>query len=421
MYESSAMLITQNTQQSNIYILYFFILLITKPTQITMNQLLRRTLSATGPRIARTISSKALTIQLADSSALKAKLPKEELLFGKTFTDHLLEIDWNVDSGWSNPQIIPFDDLKIHPAASSLHYGLQCFEGMKAYLDKDSNVRLFRPDKNMERMKTSCERLFLPDFDGDELTECIKKLIEVERSWIPEGEGYSLYLRPTAISTHPYLGVTKPDNAKIFVILSPVGPYYPEGFAPVKLFADNRNVRAWPGGIGYAKAGGNYAPTIGPQTEAAEKGYSQVLWLFGEDDQVTEVGTMNMFTFWINEDGEKELITAPLDGTILPGVTRDSILQLAREWGEFKVTERNYTMPELAKALDDGRVIECFGAGTAAVVSSIELIGYNGKDYKVPLSATNPDQPAGDLTMRVWDNIVGIQYGDIESPWSIKI
>jgi len=258
-------------------------------------------------------------------------------------------------------------------------------------------------------------------FDGDELTECIKKLIEVERSWIPEGEGYSLYLRPTAISTHPYLGVTKPDNAKIFVILSPVGPYYPEGFAPVKLFADNRNVRAWPGGIGYAKAGGNYAPTIGPQTEAAEKGYSQVLWLFGEDDQVTEVGTMNMFTFWINEDGEKELITAPLDGTILPGVTRDSILQLAREWGEFKVTERNYTMPELAKALDDGRVIECFGAGTAAVVSSIELIGYNGKDYKVPLSATNPDQPAGDLTMRVWDNIVGIQYGDIESPWSIKI
>jgi len=284
----------------------------------------------------RAISSKALEITLADPSKLKQKLPNEELLFGKTFTDHLLEIDWDSENGWSAPQIIPFDDLKIHPAASSLHYGLQCFEGMKAYVDDNSDVRLFRPDKNMERMNTSCERLFLPNFDGEELTECIKELIKVDRSWIPEGEGYSLYIRPTAISTHPYLGVTKPENAKVFVILSPVGPYYPSGFAPVKLFADNRNVRAWPGGIGYAKAGGNYAPTIGPQTEAAEKGYSQVLWLFGEDDQVTEVGTMNMFTFWINEEGEKELVTAPLDGTILPGVTRDSILQLAREWGEFK-------------------------------------------------------------------------------------
>jgi branched-chain amino acid aminotransferase len=374
------------------------------------------------PLFSRAVSSKALEIKRADASTLKPKLPKEELIFGKTFTDHILEIDWDSKNGWSAPQIKPFGDLSIHPAASSLHYGLQCFEGMKAYVDKDGDVRLFRPDKNMERMNTSCERLFLPTFDGEELTECIKELIKVDRDWIPEGEGFSLYIRPTAISTHPYLGVTKPDNAKIFVILSPVGPYYPEGFAPVKLFADNKNVRAWPGGIGYAKAGGNYAPTIGPQAIAASKGYSQVLWLFGEDDQVTEVGTMNMFTFWINNDGEKELVTAPLDGTILPGVTRDSILQLAREWDEFKVSERNYTMPELAKALDEGRVIECFGAGTAAVVSSIESIGYNGKDYQVPLSATNPDQPAGDLTMRMWESICGIQYGEIEKPeWSIKV
>jgi branched-chain amino acid aminotransferase len=373
------------------------------------------------PLFRRAISSKSIDIKHADEASLKSKLPKEELVFGKTFTDHILEIDWNSSSGWSAPQIKPFGDLQIHPAASSLHYGLQCFEGMKAYVDKDGEVRLFRPDKNMERMNTSCERLFLPKFDGEELVECIKELIKVDRDWIPEGEGFSLYIRPTAISTHPYLGVTKPDNAKIFVILSPVGPYYPEGFAPVKLFADNQNVRAWPGGIGYAKAGGNYAPTIGPQATAAAEGYSQVLWLYGEDDQVTEVGTMNMITFWINEDGEKELVTAPLDGTILPGVTRDSILQLARDWGEFKVSERNYTMPELAKALDEGRVLECFGAGTAAVVSSIEMIGYNGKDYQVPLSATNPDQPAGDLTMRVWNEICGIQYGEIESDWSVKI
>ncbi len=361
-------------------------------------------------------------IQTTRTTAPADKVPNAELAFGKTFTDHMLEIDWTKEGGWAAPKISPMGDLAIHPAASSLHYGLQCFEGMKAYVDGEGGVRLFRPDKNMQRLNTSCERLFLPTFDGEELTECIKELIRVDRDWIPEGEGFSLYIRPTAVSTHPYLGVCAAEAAKIFVILSPVGPYYPEGFAPVKLFADNKNVRAWPGGIGYAKAGGNYAPTIGPQTDVAEKGYSQVLWLFGENDDITEVGTMNMFTLWINEDGEKELITAPLgDGTILPGVTRDSILEMARGWGEFKVSERKYTMPELAKAIDEDRVIECFGSGTAAVVSPIELIHYQGKDYQVPLSATNPDQPAGDLTQRVWDTIVEIQYGKVEHEWSVKL
>ena len=361
-------------------------------------------------------------VEITQTTNAAPQVPKEELVFGKTFTDHMLEIDWTKEGGWAAPKISPITDLRIHPAASSLHYGLQCFEGMKAYVDANGGVRLFRPDKNMERMNTSCKRLFLPEFDGEALTECIKQLIKVDRDWIPEGDGFSLYIRPTAVSTHPYLGVCAAEASKIFVILSPVGPYYPEGFAPVKLFADNKNVRAWPGGIGYTKSGGNYAPTIGPQTDVAAKGYSQVLWLFGEDDQVTEVGTMNMFTFWINEDGEKELITAPLgDGTILPGVTRDSILELARGWGEFKVSERTYNMAELTRALDDGRVIECFGSGTAAVVSPIELISYKGKEYQVPLSATNPEQPAGDLTQRVWDSIIDIQYGKVEHEWSVLI
>lgn len=361
-------------------------------------------------------------LEITRAAASAPRVPKEQLLFGKTFTDHMLEIDWTKDGGWAAPKISPMGALDLHPAASSLHYGLQCFEGMKAYVDGDGGVRLFRPDKNMERMNTSCARLFLPAFDGEALTECIKELIKVDRDWIPEGDGFSLYIRPTAISTHPYLGVCAAEASKIFVILSPVGPYYPEGFAPVKLFADNSNVRAWPGGIGYTKSGGNYAPSIGPQTDAAKKGYSQVLWLFGDDDQVTEVGTMNMFTLWINEDGEKELITAPLDdGTILPGVTRDSILELTRGWGEFKVTERNFNMAELTKALDEGRVIESFGCGTAAVVSPIELIAYKGKEYQVPLSATNPGQPAGDLTQRVWDQITEIQYGKVEHEWSVKV
>jgi len=366
------------------------------------------------------MDSSKLTVKLSQTK--KEKLPNEELAFGKTFTDHMLSVDWNSATGWEAPEIIPHGDLRIDPAASSLHYGLQCFEGMKAYVDAEGGVRLFRPDMNMKRMNTSCERLFLPQFDGDQLVECIKELIKVDRDWIPDGEGFSLYIRPTAISTHPYLGVAQAQAAKVFVILSPVGPYYPEGFAPVSLFADNHNRRAWPGGIGYTKSGGNYAPTIGPQTDAAKKGYSQVLWLFGEDDEITEVGTMNMFTYWVNEDGDKELVTAPLDdGTILPGVTRDSILQLAKGWGEFKVSERKVTMPQLAKALDEGRVIECFGAGTAAVVSPIAKIGYNGKDYTVPLDPTKPEHPAGALTQRVWDSIVGIQYGKIEHEWSVKI
>eukprot|EP00658_Telonema_sp_P-2_P012494 TRINITY_DN14756_c0_g1_i2.p1 TRINITY_DN14756_c0_g1~~TRINITY_DN14756_c0_g1_i2.p1 ORF type:complete len:390 (-),score=111.99 TRINITY_DN14756_c0_g1_i2:274-1443(-) len=366
------------------------------------------------------LDASKLVVSLSEQK--QPKQAKETLKFGQSFTDHMLEVDWTLAKGWHDPIIKPMGDLSLHPAASSLHYGLQCFEGMKAYLDKEGGVRLFRPDMNMARMNTSCERLFLPTFDGEQLVECIKELVKVDRDWIPDGEGYSLYIRPTAISTHAFLGVARAEASKIFVLLSPVGPYYPEGFAPVKLYADNTNRRAWPGGIGYTKSGGNYAPTIGPQTDAAKKGYSQVLWLFGEEDEITEVGTMNMFTFWVNEQGEKELVTAPLDdGTILPGVTRDSILSLARSWNEFKVSERKITMPELAKAVDENRVIECFGAGTAAVVSPIDLIGYNGTDYKIPLDPSKPDHPAGALTQRVWDNIVGIQYGEIEHEWSVKL
>eukprot|EP00944_MAST-04C_sp_MAST-4C-sp1_P006430 g6430.t1 len=275
---------------------------------------------------------------------------------------------------------------------------------------------------NMKRMNASSARMNLPEFDGPQFLECIKELVRLDSDCIPEGEGYSLYLRPTAISTHPFLGVTGAKQSKLYVILSPVGPYYPEGFKPVTLYADNVNVRAWPGGVGFTKCGGNYAATIKPQMEAAQKGFSQVLWLFGEDDELTEVGTMNMFTFWVNEDGEKELVTAPLDGTILPGVTRDSILTLCKDWGEFKVTERKYTMAELTKAVDENRLIECFGAGTAAVVSPIRLINYHGKDYEVPLNPNDPDAVAGELTQRIWDTIIDIQYGRKDyKDWSVVI
>ncbi len=215
--------------------------------------------------------------------------------------------------------------------------------------------------------------------DEKELQKLITKLVLLDREWIPRGEGYSLYIRPTAIGTQPTLGVASPGFAKLYTILSPVGPYYPEGFKPISLLCMDKYVRAWPGGTGDSKVGGNYAPTIMVQAAAAKAGHTQVLWLFGPSHNITEVGTMNLFVFWKLPSGELELVTAPLDGTILKGVTRRSILELARGWGEFKVSERNVAMEEVTAALDEGRLLEMFGAGTAAVVSPIRRVEYHGK------------------------------------------
>jgi branched-chain amino acid aminotransferase len=274
---------------------------------------------------------------------------------------------------------------------------------------------------NMARMNRSAARLCLPPFDGDQFLTCIKKLVATDKSWIPEGEGYSLYIRPTYISTHPYIGVAAAQSAKLYCILSPVGPYYPSGFAPIKLLADPSNVRAWPGGTGNTKIGGNYALSIKPGMEAIEEGFSQILWLFGDDLQVTEVGTMNQFFFWISPEGKRELVTAPLDGTILPGVTRDSILQLAREWGEFEVVERTYTLKEIMLAVEEKRIIEAFGAGTAAIVSPVNGFRYLEKDYDIPLDLDDPTAKAGPLTQRIMNILQGIQYGTIEHKWSITV
>lgn len=237
-----------------------------------------------------------------------------------------------------------------------------------------------------------------------------------DQDWIPQGEGYSLYIRPTVISTHPYLGVSTPSSLLLYVITSPVGPYYKSGFAPVRLTADTEYVRAWPGGTGNAKVGGNYAPTMLAADEAAKRGYSQILWTFGDNDEVTEVGAMNVFFLLKKADGGKELVTPPLTrGDILPGVTRQSIIELAKTWGEFEVNERTITLPEIKRAAEEDRLIEAFGAGTAAVVTPISCIQYKGHDIEI--AAT------GELTKRVFDELMGIQYGRIEGPegWSVKI
>lgn len=312
--------------------------------------------------------------------------------------------------------------------------GLQCFEGMKAYRSLapgDDSIRLFRPDKNMKRLSDSMDRLDMPgyDFDRVELMKCIAELVRTDQRWIPKGLGYSLYIRPTVIATQRFLGLAAPESVLLYVICSPVGPYYKEsGFEPVKLTADTPYVRAWPGGTGCHKVGGNYASTMKAQSKAASAGYGQVLWLF--NDEVTEVGAMNVFFVLARTDGGGvELVTAPLDrGDILPGVTRDSVLHLARtKWQQantsashqqqqqFIVSERYLTMTEIQEAAATGRLLEAFGAGTAAVVTPIRSIQYKGADIEIP--ATGP------ITKRVWDEITGIQYGTMEGPpgWSVKL
>ena len=302
---------------------------------------------------------------------------------------------------------------------------------MKAYKDSKGQVRLFRPDCNMSRLNFSMERLAMPSIgDGSALVECIKELLRRDADWVPDRDGYSMYLRPTAIGTSPFLGVQASDSIKLYVIMSPVGPYYKDGFVPVKLLADTGNVRAWPGGVGNAKVGGNYGPSILPSKMAAAKGCSQVLWLFGDDHQVTEVGAMNIF--FVLKDaktGKLELTTAPLTrGDILPGVTRRSIIDLARRWGsagvrvgghEVTVTERWLTMGEVVQAAAEGNLVEAFGAGTAVVISPVRSILYKDKEVLVPTG-----DKAGPIAQKLWGEITDIQYGRAPAPdksWSIVV
>ncbi|RAL59191.1 hypothetical protein DID88_006646 [Monilinia fructigena] len=319
----------------------------------------------------------------------------------RSFTDHMLSIEWTASEGWQPARITPYQNLSLDPASCVFHYAFECFEGMKAYKDKNGNVRLFRPTKNMERMNKSSSRIALPTFDQAAVIELISK--------------------PTMIGTQKTLGVGPPGSALLYVIASPVGPYYPTGFKAVSLEATDYAVRAWPGGVGDKKLGANYAPCILPQLEAAKRGFHQNLWLFGEEEFVTEVGTMNMFVAIKNKEGQKELITAPLDGTILEGVTRDSVLSLAREKlakEGWIISERKYTMRELADASKGGRLLEAFGSGTAAVVSPVRNISWKGDLVECGL---RPDQEAGEIALKMKEWIEARQYGDEEHEWSYVV
>ncbi|KAL6886414.1 aminotransferase [Trichoderma longibrachiatum] len=368
----------------------------------------------------RPLDASRLTIE-------KTKKPKplskpENLVFGKEFTDHMLAIEWTKEDGWLEPRITPYQNLSLDPATCVFHYAFECFEGMKAYRDKNGDIRLFRPDKNMARLNKSAARIALPTFEPTALIELIAKLTKLDARFIPAHRGYSLYLRPTLIGTQSTLGVGAPGSALLFVIASPVGPYYPTGFKAVSLEATNYAVRAWPGGVGDKKLGANYAPCIVPQQEAASRGFQQNLWLFGEEEYVTEVGTMNMFAVLKDKaTGQKELVTAPLDGTILEGVTRDSVLHLARERlapEGWKISERKFTMRELAEASKEGRLLEAFGAGTAAIVSPIRKISWKGELVDCGLKET---EESGEIAAKVKEWMEAIQYGDVEHEWSVKV
>lgn len=326
----------------------------------------------------------------------------------------MFEAEWTETAGWGKPRICPIHNLQLHPAAKVLHYATELFEGSKAYRGPDDKIRVFRLDLNMKRMNSSAQRILLPTFEGGELISCIKKLVEIDQEWVPYSQTSTLYIRPTLIGTEPCVGVQKSKSALLFVIVGPVGPYFPTGFKPVSLLADPNFIRAWEGGCGRYKIGSNYGPTIHPQAEAAKRNCQQVLWLSGSDHEVTEVGTMNIFMFWINEKGEKELVTPSLDkGLILPGVTRQSLLDLARGWGEFKVTERPLYMKEIVTALKEKRLKELFGAGTACIVCPIESILYKDNSLQIPTMSDGAP-----ITMRFHKELTDIQFGRVNHPWA---
>ncbi|PKS11552.1 hypothetical protein jhhlp_003317 [Lomentospora prolificans] len=376
-----------------------------------------RLYSSAGPTSFLPVDTSKLTIEKTQKpSALKKP---EELVFGRTFTDHMLTIEWTKEGGWGAPKISPYQNLSLDPATCVFHYAFECFEGMKAYRDSKGQFRLFRPDMNAARLNKSAARIALPTIDPEALTKLIAEFVKLDSRFIPNQRGYSLYLRPTMIGTQKTLGVGPPGSALLFVIASPVGPYYPTGFKAVSLEATDYAVRAWPGGVGDKKLGANYAPCIVPQLDAASRGFQQNLWLFGEEEYVTEVGTMNMFVAIKDKaTGQKELITAPLDGTILEGVTRDSVLSLAREKlvpQGWKVSERKYTMSELADASKEGRLLEAFGSGTAAVVSPVRAISWKGQLVNCGLKDSEETGPVA-LQMKEW--IEARQYGDEDHQWS---
>ena len=353
-----------------------------------------------------------MDIKITKNPNPKAKPDDSVLGFGQYFTDHMFLADYTPDKGWHDARIVPFGPFQIHPACTALHYGSEIFEGLKAYRRPDGGIQLFRPLENARRMNNSADRLCLPQFPEEYFMEALKALIELDKDWVPSSPNTSLYIRPFMFGNDENLGVHSVKHATYAIILSPVGSYYKEGLNPVKIMIEDQDVRAVRGGTGEAKCGGNYAASNRAGERAEQKGYSQVLWLDGvERKYIEEVGAMNVL-FLING----VVVTPQLRGSILPGITRKSIIELLKHEG-FPVEERLISVDELAQAMADGTLEEAFGSGTAAVVSPIGALIYKDKEYVVN------GGKIGKLTQHLYDTLTSIQWGKAEDPfgWTVKL
>ena len=354
-----------------------------------------------------------LDIKITKTTTPQPKPVKgQKLGFGKIFTDHMFVMNYTEGKGWHDPRIEPFHNISLSPAAMVYHYGQEMFEGLKAYKGPDGNVYLFRPDMNAKRTNATNDRLVIPQLPVEDFVQAVAAVVDVDRDWVPTEPGTSLYIRPFIIATDEFLGVAPSKTYLFMVILSPSGAYYESGLAPVGIWIEDEYVRAVRGGIGFAKTGGNYAASLIAQQKAHDAGYSQVLWLDGvERKYIEEVGAMNIF-FKI----AGKIVTPSLNGSILPGITRNSVLQLCRDWG-YEVEERKISAEELLEAQSNGTLEECFGTGTAAVISPVGKLRY--KDDVMTINGGD----IGPVSQKLYDTITGIQTGILpdEKGWRVKV
>lgn len=341
-------------------------------------------------------------------------LPEKDnpLKFGTIFTDHMFVMNYEEGKGWFDPRVVPYQKISLEPSAMVFHYGQEMFEGLKAYKTDDGRTLLFRPNKNIERANRTNRRICIPEIDEEDFLQAIKAVVKMDEAWIPTKPGTSLYIRPFIIATDEFLGVRPSSTYLFMIILSPVGAYYPEGLNPVKIWIEDEYVRAVRGGIGEAKTGGNYVASLVAQMKAHEEGYSQVLWLDGvERKYIEEVGAMNIF-FKINGT----VVTPKLNGSILPGVTRDSVINLCKHWG-LSVEERRISVDELLEAAKDGSLEEVWGTGTAAVISPVGHLRFEDTVLQIK------DGGIGEISQKLYDTVTGIQLGRIEDPfgWTVEV
>ncbi len=353
-----------------------------------------------------------MEIKIQKTTTPKAKPDWKNLGFGHIFTDHMFIMDYDEGQGWHDARIVPYQPLVLDPSALVFHYAQECFEGLKAYRCPDGSVQLFRPDKNAERMQSTHDRLCIPQIPVADFVDAIKALVSVDKDWVPSEPDTSLYIRPFTIATEAVLGVKASAKYQFIIICSPSGAYYAEGLNPVKIYVEDEYVRATPGGTGYIKCGGNYAASIAAGEKAHKLGYSQVLWLDGvERKYVEEVGAMNIM---FKMGGE--IYTAATTGTVLPGITRMSCIELLKSWG-YKVNEGKLAIDTVMEAGRDGTLEEVFGTGTAAVISPVGSLMYEQEVVEIN------NFEIGELTQKLYDTLTGMQFGKIEDTmgWTVKV